>query len=270
MPELPEVEVTRRGLAPLIEGRIISGVTVRDPRLRWPVPRTLGALVGRRVQSIRRRAKYLLVDCGGGHLIMHLGMSGSLRMTSAATPPTKHDHFDLAFGEHVLRLRDPRRFGAVLWTEAPVEAHPLLAHLGVEPLSRALDGAKLYALTRAHRTAIKLFLMDARRIVGVGNIYASESLFRAGIHPMTPARRVSAERCARLAAAVKQTLRAAIRAGGSSLRDFVGADGRSGYFQNRYWVYDREGKPCRRCGAAVRRVLQGQRSTFYCPGCQRR
>ena len=270
MPELPEVEVTRRVLAPLIEGRTISGVTVREPRLRWPVPRTLGALVGLRVQSIRRRAKYLLVDCGDGRLIVHLGMSGSLRVTSAQTPASKHDHFDLAFGDRVLRLRDPRRFGAVLWTQAPVEAHPLLAHLGIEPLSRAFDGGKLYALTRAHRTAIKLFLMDARRIVGVGNIYASESLFRAAIHPAAPAKRVSAERCTRLAAAIKETLRAAIRAGGSSLRDFVGADGRSGYFQNRYWVYDREGQPCRRCGATVRRLLQGQRSTFYCPGCQRR
>ena len=270
MPELPEVEVTRRGLAPLLEGRTISGVTVREPRLRWPVPRTLSALVGRRVQSIRRRAKYLLVDCGAGHLILHLGMSGSLRVTAPGTPASKHDHVDLAFGDRVLRLRDPRRFGAVLWTEAPVEAHPLLAHLGIEPLSRSLDGAKLYALTRAHRTAIKLFLMDARRIVGVGNIYASESLFRAGIHPATPARRVSAERCAKLAAAIKETLRAAIRAGGSSLRDFVGADGRSGYFQNRYWVYDREGKPCRRCATPVRRVVQGQRSTFFCPSCQRR
>jgi formamidopyrimidine-DNA glycosylase len=270
MPELPEVEVTRRGLAPLIEGRTISGVAVREARLRWPVPQAVSWLVGRKVRGIRRRAKYLLVDCGGGHLILHLGMSGSLRVTSPDTPAAKHDHFDLAFGDRVLRLRDPRRFGAVLWTEEPVDAHPLLAHLGIEPLSRALDGGKLHALTRAHRTAIKLFLMDARRIVGVGNIYASESLFRARIHPATPAKRVSAKRCALLAAAVKETLRAAIRAGGSTLRDFVGADGRSGYFQNRYWVYDREGRACRRCGATIRRFLQGQRSTFYCPGCQRR
>ena len=268
MPELPEVEVTRRGLAPLIEGRTISGVTVREPRLRWPVPRTLGALVGRRVRGIRRRAKYLLVDCGGGHLILHLGMSGSLRVTSAATPATKHDHFDLAFGERVLRLRDPRRFGAVLWTEAPVEAHPLLAHLGIEPLSRSLDGAKLYALTRAHRTAIKLFLMDARRIVGVGNIYASESLFRAGISPKRRAGRLTLAECAALAREIKLTLREAIRAGGSSLRDFVGTDGAPGYFQQRYWVYDRAGQPCRRCGAPVRRIVQGQRATYYCARCQ--
>lgn len=270
MPELPEVEVTCRGLAPLIEGRKISGVTVREPRLRWPIPRTVASLVGRKVRTIRRRAKYLLLDCGDGHLIMHLGMSGSLRVTPPGTPPGKHDHFDLAFGDRVLRLRDPRRFGAVLWTDAPVEAHPLLAHLGIEPLSRLFDGKRLHLMTRAHRAPIKLFLMDARRIVGVGNIYASESLFRAGIDPRTPARRLSAERCDRLATAIKDTLRKAIRAGGSSLRDFVGADGREGYFQNRSQVYDREGKACRRCATAVRRLVQGQRSTFFCPGCQRK
>lgn len=270
MPELPEVEVTCRGLAPLIEGRTISGVTVREPRLRWPVPRIVSSLVGRKVRGIRRRAKYLLLDCGDGHLIMHLGMSGSLRVTPPGTPAGKHDHFDLAFGDRVLRLRDPRRFGAVLWTDAPLDGHPLLAHLGIEPLSRAFDGKRLYAMTRAHRAPIKLFLMDARRIVGVGNIYASESLFRAGIDPRTPARRLSAERCERLAAAIKHTLRRAIRAGGSSLRDFVGADGREGYFQNRSQVYDREGEACRLCGTPVRRLVQGQRSTFFCPGCQRK
>jgi formamidopyrimidine-DNA glycosylase len=270
MPELPEVEVTRRGLAPLIEGRTISAVTVREPRLRWPVPSSVSRLVGRKVKTISRRAKYLLVDCGGGHLILHLGMSGSLRVTQPDEPAAKHDHFDLVLGDRVLRLRDPRRFGAVLWTEEPVDAHPLLVHLGIEPLSRALDGAKLHALTRAHRTAIKLFLMDAHRIVGVGNIYASESLFRARIDPRLAANRLSAERCGLLATAIKETLRAAIKAGGSSLRDFVGADGRAGYFQNRYWVYDRAEKPCRQCGSTVRRVLQGQRSTFFCPSCQKR
>jgi formamidopyrimidine-DNA glycosylase len=190
-------------------------------------------------------------------------------MLPPGTPPGKHDHFDLLVGDLVLRLRDPRRFGAVLWTADEVHAHPLLAHLGIEPLSSDLDAARLHALTRGHRTAIKLFLMDARRIVGVGNIYASESLFRAGIHPGTRAGRLSLARCALLTSAIKVTLRAAIKAGGSSLRDFVGAEGQSGYFQNRHWVYDREGADCRRCGAAVRRVQQAQRSTFYCPGCQR-
>jgi formamidopyrimidine-DNA glycosylase len=270
MPELPEVEVTRRGLAPQLAGRVISGVAVREPRLRWPIPAEVLGLSGMTVRSVERRGKYLIVDCGGGHLILHLGMSGSLRVLPPDTPPGKHDHFDLALGDRILRLRDPRRFGAVLWTASGVEAHPLLAHLGLEPLSRALDAARLHLLTRAHRLPIKLFLMDARRIVGVGNIYASESLYRAGIDPRTPANRVSLERCARLSRAIKQTLRAAIRAGGSTLRDFVGADGAAGYFQQRYWVYDRAGEKCRRCGAAIRRILQGQRSTYFCPRCQRR
>jgi len=196
-------------------------------------------------------------------------MSGSLRLLPHGTPAGKHDHFDLLLGDRILRLRDPRRFGAVLWTSGRVEAHPLLAHLGLEPLSRALHPERLHALTRARRTPIKLFLMDSRRIAGVGNIYANESLFRAGIDPRTPARRLSRERCVLLAAAIKDTLRAAIRAGGSSLRDFVGADGNPGHFQQRYWVYDRAGQPCRRCGSAIRRIAQGQRSTFFCPRCQR-
>ncbi len=268
MPELPEVEVTRRGLAPHLAGRIITGVEVREPRLRWPVAREVHRLAGRAIRTIRRRGKYLLLDCGNGHLILHLGMSGSLRLVAPGTPAGKHDHFDLIVGDRILRLRDPRRFGAVLWTSEPVEQHRLLAHLGVEPLSRALDPARLHAMTRAHRTAVKQFLMDARRIVGVGNIYANESLFRAGINPRTPANRISINKCKKLALAIKHTLRAAIRAGGSSLRDFVAVNGQSGHFQNRYWVYGREGKACRRCRATIRRIVQGQRSTFYCPRCQ--
>jgi formamidopyrimidine-DNA glycosylase len=269
MPELPEVEVTRRGLEPHIAGRTISGVEVREPRLRWPVPKDVHRLPGRTVRAIQRRGKYLLMDCGDGHLIVHLGMSGSLRVLPRGTPAQKHDHFDLELGDRVLRLRDPRRFGAVLWTSAAIDTHPLLVHLGIEPLSRELHPGRLHQLTRPHRTGIKQFLMDGRRIVGVGNIYANESLFLAGIHPRVPAGKLSLERCTRLSAAIKQTLRAAIRAGGSSLRDFVGADGNAGYFQSRYWVYDRGGLPCRRCGALVRRIQQGQRSTFYCPRCQK-
>jgi formamidopyrimidine-DNA glycosylase len=269
MPELPEVEVTRRGLAPHVAGRIISAVTVREPRLRWPVPQVILGLAGRTVKEIRRRGKYLLVDCGDGHLILHLGMSGSLRVLPLETPAQKHDHFDLVLGDRLLRLRDPRRFGAVLWTADAPEAHPLLAHLGVEPLSRALDHSHLYALTRAHRTSIKQFLMDARRIVGVGNIYASESLFRAGIDPRRRANSLSRERCAKLARAIKDTLRAAIRAGGSTLRDFVGADGAAGYFQSRYWVYDRAGLACRRCRARIRKIVQGTRASYFCPRCQK-
>jgi formamidopyrimidine-DNA glycosylase len=269
MPELPEVEVTRLGIAPYLTGRRISAAVARERRLRWPVPAAFESLAGRVVRAVRRRGKYLLLECDDGHLILHLGMSGSLRLLPHDTPPEKHDHVDLVFGDRLLRLRDPRRFGAVLWTQAPIETHPLLTHLGIEPLSRAFNGPSLHALTRGHRTAIKQLLMDARRIVGVGNIYASESLFVAGINPRTPARRLSRARCVRLVAAIKQTLRKAIRAGGSSLRDFVRSDGAPGYFQLRAWVYDREGLPCRRCGAAVRRIVQGQRATYYCPRCQR-
>jgi len=269
MPELPEVEVTCRGIAPHLVGRTIDAVAVREARLRWPIPGAVRTLAGRAVRAVTRRGKYLLLDCGDGHLIVHLGMSGSLRLVAAGTPPGKHDHFDLGFDGKLLRLRDPRRFGAVLWTAQPPEAHPLLRHLGIEPLSRDLDGRRLHALTRGHRSAIKQFLMDGRRIVGVGNIYASESLFLAAIHPRTHAGRLSAQRSARLARSIKSTLRTAIRAGGSSLRDFVGSDGAYGCFQRRAWVYGREGQECRRCGAQIRRIVQGQRATYYCPGCQR-
>jgi formamidopyrimidine-DNA glycosylase len=269
MPELPEVEVTRRGLAPHVTGRVISAVEVREPRLRWPVPQAVRKLAGRTVRAIARRGKYLLVDCGDGHLILHLGMSGSLRVLPPGTPAEKHDHFDLVLGDRVLRLRDPRRFGAVLWTAEAVDSHPLIANLGIEPLSRALDPARLYALTRKHRASIKQILMDGRRIVGVGNIYASESLFRAGIDPRLAANRLNAARCERLAKAIKETLRAAIRAGGSTLRDYVGADGERGGAQSRHWVYEREGKPCRRCGTKIKRLVQGARSTYYCPRCQK-
>ena len=269
MPELPEVEVTRRGIASRLVGSRITAVAVREPRLRWRISGSVRDAAGGTLRAIRRRGKYLLFDCGGGHLIVHLGMSGSLRLVAAGTPPGKHDHFDLALGAQVLRLRDPRRFGAVLWTREPPEEHRLLRHLGIEPLSRAFDARRLHKLTRAHHTAIKPFLMDGRRVVGVGNIYASESLFIAAIHPRTTAKRLSLQRCARLAEAVKRTLRAAINAGGSSLRDFVGSDGEQGHFQLRAWVYGREGEPCRRCRAPVRRIVQGQRATYYCPKCQR-
>jgi len=269
VPELPEVEVTLRGIAPQLTGRLITGVAVREPRLRWRVEEAVGCLAGREIRALRRRGKYILLDCGDGHLILHLGMSGSLRILKRGTPPQKHDHFDLQFGELILRLRDPRRFGAVLWTEQPPETHPLLRHLGIEPLARAFDGRRLHALTRGLRSAIKQALMDGSRVVGVGNIYANESLFMAGIHPATRAGRLSLARCIELAAATKKVLREAIRAGGSSLRDFVGSDGKQGYFQQRYLVYGRAGDPCRRCGTPIQRLVQGQRATFYCPSCQR-
>jgi formamidopyrimidine-DNA glycosylase len=269
MPELPEIEVTLRGIAPRLTGRTLTGVTVREPRLRWRIHDSIGRLEGREIRSLRRRGKYLLFDCGDGHLIVHLGMSGSLRLMERGRPPDKHDHVDLQFGDLILRLRDPRRFGAVLWTDALPDTHPLLRHLGVEPLTRAFDARRLHALTRGLRAGVKQTLMDGRRIVGIGNIYANESLFLAGIRPFTRAGSLSFERCIRLAAAIKKTLRAAIGAGGSSLRDFVGSDGNPGHFQQRYWVYDRAGKPCRRCGAPIRRRMQGQRATYYCPSCQR-
>jgi formamidopyrimidine-DNA glycosylase len=269
MPELPEVEVTRRGIEPHILGRTISSISVREPRLRWRVSDDVLALAGRKVRAVKRRGKYLLLDCGNGHLILHLGMSGSLRLVAPEVAPGKHDHVDLRFGRQILRLRDPRRFGALLWTQDPPEAHPLIRHLGLEPLSPALDGPRLHQLTRSSRVPIKPFLMDGRRVVGVGNIYASESLFLAGIAPRKPAQRLSEQSCARLAAAIKRTLRAAIRSGGSSLRDFVGSDGVYGCFQRRAWVYDRAGEECRRCGGVIRRIVQAQRATYYCPACQR-
>jgi formamidopyrimidine-DNA glycosylase len=270
MPELPEVEVTRRGLAPRVAGRVISAVEVREPRLRWPVPPEVRRLAGRKVLSVARRGKYLLFDCGDGHLIVHLGMSGSLRVLPPGTAAGKHDHFDLVLGDRVLRLRDPRRFGAVLWTGGPPHAHPLLAHLGVEPLSSAFGAERLLALTRGRRAPIKQLLMDGRQVVGVGNIYASESLFRARIHPRMPAKKLTREGARKLAASIKLTLRAAIKAGGSSLRDFVGSDGNPGYFQQRYWVYDRAGAPCRVCRTPVERIVQGQRASYFCPTCQLR
>ena len=269
MPELPEVEVTRRGLAPRLTGRVISGATVRERRLRWPIPEAVRALAGRRVRGVRRRAKYLLIDCDGGHLLLHLGMSGSLRVLPRGTPAAKHDHFDLELGDRILRLRDPRRFGAVLWCETDVDAHPLLAHLGVEPLSRALTPAHLFGLARGSRVAIKQFLMDSRRVVGVGNIYASESLFLAKIDPRKPASRIPLKKYKDLVVAIRRTLHAAIRAGGSTLRDFVASDGARGYAQQKHWVYDRAGQPCRRCGAKIRRIVQGTRATYYCASCQR-
>jgi len=270
MPELPEVETSRRGIMPYVVGERVAGVLVRDRRLRWPVSAEIDRrLPGQTIESLDRRAKYMLFNTAAGTMILHLGMSGSLRLLPRETPPGKHDHIDLVFGERVLRLRDPRRFGAVLWTEAPLATHPLLAHLGVEPLSRALTAAHLHAITRGHRSAIKQLLMDGRRIVGVGNIYACESLFVAGVDPRRPARGLSRARCERLVLAIKLTLRKAIRAGGASLRDFVRSDGEPGHFQLRAWVYGRAGLPCRRCGTPVRRIVQAQRATFYCPRCQR-
>lgn len=271
MPELPEVETTCRGIRPVLTGRIANGCIVRNARLRLPVPPDLGErIAGRRLDGVERRAKYLLLRFGADCVIVHLGMSGSLRVVSASDAAGPHDHVDLLFGEQALRLRDPRRFGLVAWHEGAPDAHPLLARLGLEPLGADFDGDWLFAATRGLRTPIKLAIMDAHRVVGVGNIYASESLFRARVHPLTPAGRLGRIRCARLVGAIRETLTAAIAAGGSTLRDFVGGDGKAGYFQQQYFVYGRDGEPCRICASVVRRATVGQRSTFWCPGCQPR
>jgi formamidopyrimidine-DNA glycosylase len=270
MPELPEVEITRRDIEPQLAGKTITAVEVREPRLRWRVPRSLPSLlVGRTVSRIRRRAKYLVFECDGGCLIVHLGMSGSLRVFDGAQPAGSHDHVDISFGARILRLRDPRRFGAVIWQPHRAGEHKLLASLGVEPLESAFCGDYLYAATRARRAAIKPLLMDQSIVAGIGNIYASESLFRAAIHPRVRAGRLSLARCSRLVDAVRETLRAALAAGGSTLRDFTRSDGAPGLFQLQTFVYDREGQPCRVCSAPIRTMRQGQRASFYCPTCQK-
>ena len=268
MPELPEVEVTRRGIAPHLTGRVISAVAVRDPRLRWPIPRDVLSLAGRTIKNIERRGKYLLVDCGEGHLILHLGMSGSLRVLPRGTPAEKHDHFDLVLGDRMLRLRDPRRFGCQLW-QPEGTVHPLLAGLGPEPLSDAFDGDRLWALSRGRKAAVKLFLMDQAIVVGVGNIYASEALFAAGIDPRRAAGAVSRARYARLADEVKRILAHAITRGGTTLRDFISPDGLPGYFEQELFAYGRDSEPCKVCGAPIRAIVLGQRSTFFCARCQR-
>jgi len=269
VPELPEVEITRRGIEPFVLGKTITGVTVRNPSLRQRVPRNIARLaVGQQVRRLRRRGKYLLFECDAGCLIVHLGMSGSLRVIAPQSVPSKHDHLDLVFGGSALRLRDPRRFGVVLWSRGDPSRHPLLAQLGIEPLSEEFSPEFLYEVTRGRKVGIKQLLMNAGVIVGVGNIYANESLFKAGIHPRARAGRLSRERCARLVDAVRETLVAAIAAGGSSLRDFVHSDGASGYFQQHYCVYDRAALPCRVCGAGIRVARLGQRSSFYCSTCQ--
>ena len=270
MPELPEVETTRRGLLPRLQHRTLTRIVVRNPRLRWPVPDDLEArLGGLTLRGLGRRGKYLLFDFGAVTQIVHLGMSGSLRLAGADEPAALHDHIDWLFDDgSTLRLRDPRRFGAVLWTAHP-DRHPLLAHLGPEPLTPAFDAAWLHAQCQRRSAAIKQVIMDAQVVVGVGNIYASESLFHAGIRPSTAARRLSRPACARLVAAIKQVLTAAIAAGGSSLRDYVASDGELGYFQLQTRVYDREGLPCKTCATPIRRIVQGQRASFYCPVCQR-
>lgn len=273
MPELPEVEVTRQGVAPHLVGRTVTAVILRHSGLRWPFPADLAQhLCGRTIRATGRRGKYLLIGFDHGTVIVHLGMSGHLRILPVATPPQKHDHVDLVVGDQLLRMTDPRRFGAVLWhgrEEGAVEEHLLLRGLGVEPLEEGFSAQLLYRETRTRSAPIKQVLLAGDIVVGVGNIYASESLFKARINPKTAACRIGLARYEKLTQAIRETLAAAIEQGGSSLRDFIGADGQTGYFQQSYFVYDRSGEPCRVCKTLVRQIRQGQRSTFYCPNCQK-
>lgn len=269
MPELPEVETIRLGLLPLV-GQTVGKVIIRNSAMRWPVPADLPQILpGQKLHALDRRAKYILARFDSGTLILHLGMSGRICLLAADEPAQKHDHFDIQFGNgSVLRLRDPRRFGAVLWCEGEVSNHVLLKSLGPEPLEDAFSGELLYEKTRTRPAPVKNVIMDSSVVVGVGNIYASEALFRAGVNPRTPANRISKARYQQLSQEIKATLRDALRAGGSSLRDFFGADGNPGYFQQQYFVYGRTGQPCRKCGAAIKSMRLGQRSTFYCANCQ--
>ncbi len=270
MPELPEVETTRRGIVPYVEGQRVVDIVVRNGQLRYPVPASLsGELVGQVIDEVQRRGKYLLFRAQRGTLIIHLGMSGSLRVVTAGVEPKKHDHVDLVFGGgRVLRLRDPRRFGAVLWTRGAPEEHPLIAHLGPEPLSAMFSGDYLFQQSRGKKQAVKLFVMDSACVVGVGNIYANESLFAAGIRPRIAAGKISRQRYELLAIAIKSVLSAAIEQGGTTLRDFVNGSGQPGYFQQQLTVYGRDGEPCVRCGAAIKGLRLAQRATYYCSRCQ--
>ncbi|OGI42024.1 MAG: DNA-formamidopyrimidine glycosylase [Candidatus Muproteobacteria bacterium RBG_16_64_11] len=269
MPELPEVETTLRGIAPHVLGKTVRTVIVRQPRLRWRVPAALTReLPGQAIRRVERRGKYLLLGADRGTAILHLGMSGSLRVADAAEPPGKSDHVDIVFaGGHCLRLRDPRRFGALLWTHAPL-THPLLAHLGPEPLGAEFDGGYLFRRTRRRHRAIRDFLLDGRMVAGIGNIYANEALFAAGVRPTRAAGRLTHAECDRLVKVIRTTLKRAIRAGGTTLRDFRGAHDRPGYFQQRLKVYGRAGAPCLTCQTPVRLRRLGQRSAFFCPRCQ--
>jgi len=271
MPELPEVETTCRGIRPHLLDRRVTAVVVRERRLRWPVPEALEQRMPRaRIRSVERRAKYLLVGTDAGTLILHLGMSGSLRVNPSATPAGRHDHLDIVLDNgKVLRFHDPRRFGSALWTQGDPLEHPLLSRLGPEPLGDAFTGAHLHRCSRGRRTSVKAFVMDATVVVGVGNIYASEALFTSGIHPLRAAGRIALPRYERLAEAVRTTLVQAIEAGGTTLRDFLGVDGEPGYFSQVLAAYGRAGLPCPRCGTPIARRVIAQRASYLCPRCQR-
>ncbi|WP_028109349.1 bifunctional DNA-formamidopyrimidine glycosylase/DNA-(apurinic or apyrimidinic site) lyase [Ferrimonas futtsuensis] len=269
MPELPEVEVTRQGVTPHLMGRTVAKVVVRQPKLRWPVPPEILQLEGQVITAVSRRAKYLLVESAAGVLILHLGMSGSLRVLLPAPPPQKHDHLDIELDSGaVLRLNDPRRFGAALWWTLPLEAHPLMAKLGPEPLSAAFNAQHLANCLKGRTKAVKLALMDNHVVVGVGNIYANEALFSAGIDPRKPGGELKPAAIERLVAEVKGVLQRAITQGGTTLKDFTQADGKPGYFAQELLVYGKGGQPCPVCADELKTVKLGQRTTTYCPSCQ--
>jgi formamidopyrimidine-DNA glycosylase len=271
MPELPEVETTRRGILPYLENQTVRNFIVREPRLRWPIPDELSrVLCAAHLRTIERRAKYLLFDFDRGTMLVHLGMSGSLRLVTPGAQTGKHDHVDVLFGnERLLRFTDPRRFGAFLWLDGEPLQHPLLRALGPEPLSEACTGTSLFERSRGKKIAVKQFIMDQKTIVGVGNIYANEALFQAGIRPATAAGKLSLARYEKLVAAIKSILAQAIVQGGTTLRDFVGGDGKPGYFQQQLWVYGRAGQPCKRCRQPLTAIRLSGRSSIYCRNCQR-
>ena len=270
MPELPEVETTRRGIQPHIHNQTVTGVISRVSKLRWPIPKKLnGVLAQQKIISVERRAKYLLLGTTNGHLIIHLGMSGSLRIVDNNSPVEKHDHFDLLFAQTSLRLRDPRRFGAILWTHKNPLEHKLLAKLGPEPLSDQFSAEHLYQLARGRRITVKEFIMNAHIVVGVGNIYATEALFMAGIHPLRAAGNISLQRYQTLVGTIQQVLEKALECGGTTLRDFKNERGNPGYFSIELQAYGRAGLPCLECGTAMTAVKLGQRTTTYCKRCQR-
>lgn len=278
MPELPEVEVTRLGVAPHIQGRKVSAVQILDGRLRWPVPTSLTKMLpGQKVHGIERRGKYLMIEFDAGYLLVHLGMTGTLRVFPAREPLKLHDRVTIEFEKISLRLHDPRKFGAILWhskSKGPIEKNSLLQKLGVEPFSPEFAGELgadiLYQASRKRSVAVKQFLLAGQAVVGVGNIYCSESLFEAGIHPAKPAGKLTRPQCTRLAEAVRLILRKAIAAGGSSLKDFVNSDGDPGHFMVQTKVYDRKDLPCKVCKTPIKQIVQGQRSTYFCPACQKR
>jgi formamidopyrimidine-DNA glycosylase len=271
VPELPEVETTRRGIEPYAAGRHITALQIYERRLRWRVPDGLpGVIEGQRIVKVARRAKYLLLELESGTLILHLGMSGSVRVLAAATPRLLHDHFDVVLDSgHTLRFNDPRRFGSLHYTVGNANEHRLLSGLAPEPFDPAFDAAYLWRITRRRRVAIKQLLMNSKLVVGVGNIYANEALFRAKVRPRRQARTLTRVEVGRLVRAVKLVLSLAIKVGGTTLRDYVGADGQPGYFRQKLYVYERSAQPCRNCRTPVRQLTQGQRSTYYCPTCQK-